>query len=75
MAACCAEDGDEPKEKVDFECRLCGQNEYQPYEKWNRVVGPAGRTDVLYYFCGGCSAMFKDPKKFTAATRSSDTSE
>lgn len=55
------------EEKVDFRCRICGCTTYSEARKGNGVIGPGYQSWVLYYVCGGCSAVFKNPAKFSVA--------
>ncbi len=45
-----------------FKCPLCGSTAYD-YVFVRRRDGSILQTQA--YQCGGCSVMFKDPKKFT----------
>ena len=58
----------EEEEKFkDFKCPICGGTEYDLELK--EPVRFGGRNAVAYYNCEGCSAMFKDPKKFSQAKK------
>jgi Pyruvate/2-oxoacid:ferredoxin oxidoreductase delta subunit len=48
--------------KKDFECRICGCTEYETKTKETRM---GGKMPIEYYYCKGCSVIFKDLKKFT----------
>jgi hypothetical protein len=45
-----------------FRCPLCSSTAYD-YVQVRRADGSILQTQA--YQCGGCSVMFKDPKKFT----------
>ena len=52
--------------KGDFNCRICGHNDYGEVKKNNGIDGPGGRSWVEHCFCKGCGVMFHDPKLFSA---------
>jgi len=52
-------------EKEEFTCPLCGSHDYSEKIKSNRLIGPAGRSWIAYYICGGCSVIFSNLKKFS----------
>ena len=46
----------------NFRCPICGADRYQPV-----VVNRPSRRDLYhteFFECCGCSAMFRDPKRF-----------
>ncbi len=57
--------------KKDFKCRVCGCTKYstKTISNGNGVVGFGGRAIVEYYYCNNCSAIFKDPKKFSLSKK------
>ncbi|PLX27363.1 hypothetical protein C0583_03550 [Candidatus Parcubacteria bacterium] len=62
-------DQDEKKEaKEGFLC-LCGSRQYKSVKDNNGIMGPGGRMIVLYYYCSGCSNVFKDPAKKTESNK------
>jgi len=56
-------------EKVDFQCRVCGCTEYSFTQPDNFVFGPGARSRIEYYYCLGCSVVFKDIEKFSVSTK------
>ncbi|MCK4386811.1 MAG: hypothetical protein KAV41_01850 [Candidatus Pacebacteria bacterium] len=53
------------EKKIKFCCPICEGTEYEEVEKSNGIIGPGGHVWADYYFCAGCTAMFKDPVLFT----------
>lgn len=51
-------------EEKSFCCPLCGSEKF--FTSWgdDGIIGPGGRRWVEYYWCDGCSVMFRDPEKF-----------
>ena len=45
-------------------CPICGSEYYETVRKSNNILGPGGRSVVLYFVCSNCSVMFKNPEKF-----------
>lgn len=53
------------KKPPNFICRICGSREFKEKCKNNEIIGPGGRSWIVYYICAGCSVIFEDPKKFS----------
>jgi len=51
----------------EFKCPICGCTEYE--YKLHRPVRFGGGNVVDYYFCKGCSVVFKDLEKFSQVKR------
>lgn len=47
--------------KIEFECRICGCEEYGQKTDGVDLFG----SDAEYYACNGCGVMFTDVSKFT----------
>jgi len=57
--------GEQKPPEKKFKCRVCGHHEYHEHKRTNGVFGPGGHEWREYCVCLGCSAMFKDPEKFS----------
>lgn len=53
----------------DFCCPICGSEEYSQVTNSNGILGPGGRSWILYNICSGCSVLFADVEKFTKAKK------
>lgn len=53
--------------KVDFKCRVCGCEEYEEerINLYGTVGMPGKNTSVPYYYCKGCSNIFKFPESWS----------
>lgn len=53
------------KNKIDFQCRLCGSTEYRPQYQNDGLVGSGCKVWITHFVCGGCGVHFSNPKSFS----------
>jgi len=57
---------------LNFKCPICGHNEYGDKKVRDFIGGIFNSKEISwveYYYCEGCSVMFKDVEKFSASTK------